>query len=237
MSFQAMTWALKQKLPTPHERWILVAIANYANENFEAWPSKAKIADDTGYSQSTICKYLASLEAAGIIAVVERFVDGGQVTSIIKLMACPPDGPPVRATDTPSPSRTKPLSVPRTPPVRRTDTEPITEPINEPKNAQAGACEAGASPACAERDADAPVEQPVEVDAWTPGRSCLVRPEGVTSAGYRKWLEAIGTVAAFDLEEKGAVGLIVSAPFPGKGSKLLGYVDAAGVAKFARAAP
>jgi len=148
VSFQAMTWALKQKLPTPHERWILVAIANYANEEFEAWPSKSRIADDTGYSQSTICKYLASLEEAGIIEIVERFVDGAQTTSTIRLLASPPDGPPARHTDS--------LSVRRKKGVRATDNpcppdghKPITEPISEP-SARAGAREAGASPARAQ---------------------------------------------------------------------------------------
>lgn len=254
MSNKAVGWAWDQATDRPIDKSILVALADYAGADGYAYPSHRQIGEMVQCSPDSVQRALKRLIARGLIRFENRSRENSkaQASNGYVVLYLGPESDRYRrlenevAIDDDGKLRPLPQNaaggVPQnavggTAPVRQGVPQlcgtmnPSLDPSLE-KNAQAGACEAGASPACAERDADAPVE----AADWIPGRPCVVRP-GPTSAGWRKWLEAIGTVAAFDLEEKGAVGLIVSAPFPGKGSKLLGYVDAAGVAKFARAAP
>lgn len=114
MSFQAMAWAVKQKTATPVEKLLLLMLANYADEDGHAWPSKQRLADDCCMNKATVCRNLASLQAQGLIEVTERYhPERGQASSLIRLK--PQGSPPVAQRDTP-------LSHSATPPVAQRDT-------------------------------------------------------------------------------------------------------------------
>lgn len=75
MSFQAMAWAVKQKLPS-REKFILIMLANYADENGICWPSNGRLCDDTGMSKNTLLAGLRGLAELGIVEIIKRSEDG-----------------------------------------------------------------------------------------------------------------------------------------------------------------
>jgi len=75
MSFQAMAWAVKQKLPS-REKFILIMLANYADENGTCWPSNGRLCDDTGMSKNTLLAGLRALAEADVIDIIKRSEDG-----------------------------------------------------------------------------------------------------------------------------------------------------------------
>ena len=75
MSFQAMAWAVGQKLPSK-DKFVLVMMANYADEDGKCWPSLNRLADDTSMSRSTVQLAIKGLEAAGILRIERREQDG-----------------------------------------------------------------------------------------------------------------------------------------------------------------
>lgn len=113
MSVQAITWAYQQTTSAPLAKFLLITIANFANEKYEAHPSKSRLASDMGCSESSVCKYLQTLVEEGLVEIEPRYVENVQITSIIRLMAYPQSGGVVRHTD---------RGV-----VRHTDTEPSVE--------------------------------------------------------------------------------------------------------------
>jgi len=81
MSFQAMAWAVKQKLPT-RDKFVLLMLANYANEIGKCWPSFNRLADDTGLCRRSVILSLQTLSSGGLIDVEERKLDGQNITNI-----------------------------------------------------------------------------------------------------------------------------------------------------------
>ena len=75
MSFQAMAWAVKQKLPS-REKFILIMLANYADENSTCWPSNGRLCDETGMSKNTLLAGLRALAELGVIEIIKRSEDG-----------------------------------------------------------------------------------------------------------------------------------------------------------------
>lgn len=67
MSIQAISWALKVQGLKSTEKFVLVCLANYSNENGYCFPSVAQIADDTCQDRKTVLGNLKSLCAAGLI--------------------------------------------------------------------------------------------------------------------------------------------------------------------------
>lgn len=123
MSFQAMTWAVEQKV-APLAKLLLLTLANYADAENRCWPSKERLAADTGMSKASVCKYLNHLEDVGLVEVTRRTFEGTQITSVIRLSATrtglsAKHDDPVRHTDAPlSATRTqtsqyKPIIEPR----------------------------------------------------------------------------------------------------------------------------
>jgi len=90
MSFQAMAWAVKQKLPT-RDKFVLLMLANYANEIGKCWPSFNRLADDTGLCRRSIILSLQALSSGGIIDVEERKLDGQNITNIYTVRHGSPD--------------------------------------------------------------------------------------------------------------------------------------------------
>jgi DNA-binding transcriptional ArsR family regulator len=117
----------------PRDRFVLYALADYADERLRAWPSYSTLASWTGYARSTIAESLAALEAAGLITSEQRLRDNGSHTSKIYELAFArgaipaPGTPPVREPVHPRPGA-------GTPPVREADPQnhQIEPPVEPP---------------------------------------------------------------------------------------------------------
>lgn len=71
MSFQAMAWATKIKLPT-YEKFLLIVLANYADDAGKCWPSIETLCNDTGLSRPTVKRTLRKLADRSLIKKVRR---------------------------------------------------------------------------------------------------------------------------------------------------------------------
>lgn len=67
MSVQAISWALGVEAGGPGAKCVLLALANYADENGECWPSQQTIAKQTEMSVRTLRDRLNDLVEAGLI--------------------------------------------------------------------------------------------------------------------------------------------------------------------------
>lgn len=72
MSFDALAWAAKQKPGNLAAKMVLLALANYADENGCAYPSTAAIAEFGDMNHKTATTALDRLEAASMIADTGR---------------------------------------------------------------------------------------------------------------------------------------------------------------------
>lgn len=81
MSFDAMSWAVKQQCKTPTSKLILLLIANYADENNSAYPSKDHLSRLANCDERTIRRSLRSLQDQGLLNVEERYDHKGRQTS------------------------------------------------------------------------------------------------------------------------------------------------------------
>lgn len=85
MSFQAMAWAVRQRLPT-REKFVLLMLANYAsNDQGDCYPSLNRLADDTGMVRNTIIDAIKALESMGALAVIRRQQDGVNLPNVYRL--------------------------------------------------------------------------------------------------------------------------------------------------------
>lgn len=80
MSNRAITWAFAQPLPSM-DRFVLVVLADYADEANSCYPGQSRIADSTGASVSTVARALRRLEAGHYIERERRQRRDGSRTS------------------------------------------------------------------------------------------------------------------------------------------------------------
>lgn len=85
MSIQAIAWAYAQDCSSPIAKFLLVTLANYTNEHNECWPSKSRLASDMSCSVSSVSKHIAILTRDGLVTTTQRFKDGVQLTTLIRL--------------------------------------------------------------------------------------------------------------------------------------------------------
>jgi predicted AAA+ superfamily ATPase len=90
MSFQAMAWAIKQEAPTK-PKFVLLVLANYADERGVAWPSLAVLTRDTKIKRSTLIECLKKLVDLDLIDKVKRYKGNLKVSNTYRLKM--PDGP------------------------------------------------------------------------------------------------------------------------------------------------
>lgn len=93
----ARTWARELELGNPYAKAILLAIANYMNEDGTAWPGVATIARDTDIAENTVTKRLRWLEDIGAVALYPCWFDENGMRSYD---AHGPDGKKRKATST-----------------------------------------------------------------------------------------------------------------------------------------
>lgn len=67
MSFQAVTWAIDQKTGSPSAKAVLWSIANYANEQWCAWPFQETIAEDSEQSTDSVSRRISELVGGGLL--------------------------------------------------------------------------------------------------------------------------------------------------------------------------
>jgi biotin operon repressor len=127
MSFQAMAWAVKQTLPS-RDKFVLIMLANYADESGKCWPSLNRLASDTSTSKSTVQNAIRALEAAGVLAVQARTQDGVSLPNIYHLKLEVVYREPVEGV----PADTIPVYREPVGGVPGAGTKPINEPINQP---------------------------------------------------------------------------------------------------------
>src|ERR1051325_2499416 len=87
MSWQASSWALKQRVGDPVLKILLLAAANYADPEGKCWPKVGTLATDSEVSKRTIQRKLAELQERGFIRVVPQYDNRGkQIQSMIYLL-------------------------------------------------------------------------------------------------------------------------------------------------------
>jgi hypothetical protein len=122
MSFQAMAWAVKQKVGNATGKAILLMLANYADEKGKCWPSQETLAEECECSVATVARWLNSFAEMGFLTRVKQYGEGGYRRADVLLLEI--DLPVRELPSTELPNSDAKLT-------RHSDgAEPITEPIN-----------------------------------------------------------------------------------------------------------
>lgn len=66
--FKHIAWAMEVDTPDALSKWLLVVLADHANEDNICWPSQATLAKRTSMSRRTVNTKLSQLEEAGLIS-------------------------------------------------------------------------------------------------------------------------------------------------------------------------
>lgn len=72
MSITALNWAMTTPTGDPGAQLVLIILADYANENGEAWPSIETITKRSCQHRATVIRKLDVLKALGLIVQVDR---------------------------------------------------------------------------------------------------------------------------------------------------------------------
>lgn len=80
MSNEAITWAFKQELPMT-DKFVLVALADYADDEGMCYPSHKKTAKRTGASVATVKRATRRLQESGHLDVLPWKRENGSTTS------------------------------------------------------------------------------------------------------------------------------------------------------------
>lgn len=81
MSVQALSLAFAVRGLSPSEKLVLLALANFANERMQCWPSQDRLAEDTELGSRTVWGALKGLEAHGLLTRTSRKRDDGTRTT------------------------------------------------------------------------------------------------------------------------------------------------------------
>ena len=136
MSYKATNWAYDLRVASPMKP-VVVALAEFADEEGSCFPGQQRIADMTGLSVRTVARALVKLEALGLISRQRRVDAYGHRTSdryrlhlSVTMPETLPDTLPTRqrAYKAHSPSLPDTQSIPTGHGVRGTTREPSEEP-------------------------------------------------------------------------------------------------------------
>jgi len=132
MSYPAMAWARTIKTGSATNKSVLLAVANYANEDGVCWPSQERLAEDTELSRRSIVRALDDLEAAGHITRERRHrSDGSRKTDLITLRLCDTKAPSKNTQSDTAPIQGDTVSKPK---CHNVTAEPFIEPTIEPSS-------------------------------------------------------------------------------------------------------
>ena len=140
MSNRALTWAFGQPGISPGEKLVLLALADYADDDNHAWPRQATLVEKTNFSETSVRKHLASLTARGLIA--RRHRNGGHMrrrsdlyTLAVDITVGAATHPPSEAEGVKSAPAESAVGLPRNTPEHSLGMqrmEPSVEPTSEP---------------------------------------------------------------------------------------------------------
>lgn len=93
MSVEAIAWALSVRTGNPSAKFVLVALANYADQTGICWPSQKLLAEQTEQSVDTVQRRLSELVEVGLVARSRRQTKrglGGRASDIYQLLMLRP---------------------------------------------------------------------------------------------------------------------------------------------------
>jgi len=73
-----------RSLPRSEYRWLLICLSRYTDEAGIAFPTMRQLADDSGFSLASVCRYLAAMAALGVFQRT-RLRGGGRFRYVIAL--------------------------------------------------------------------------------------------------------------------------------------------------------
>ncbi|MFC6126004.1 MULTISPECIES: helix-turn-helix domain-containing protein [Mycobacteriaceae] len=143
MSWKAVDWATDLKISKSTTKFILILLANKADENFSCYPSIQTLMEESGAGRSTVFRAIDELEAWGYVTRQPRFHDSGAQRSTRYYLNHPPAPhlDPGRNPTLPRPDLALPSSHSDTPRVlkghppgvsNRDSSNPSSEPSTEP---------------------------------------------------------------------------------------------------------
>ena len=77
MSWKALDWATDSEVGSSTTKFILLLLANKADENFSCYPSIRTLMAESDAGRSTVMRALKELEASGFITREPQFHDSG----------------------------------------------------------------------------------------------------------------------------------------------------------------
>lgn len=89
MSHVATAWAYRQPIDNPGRKFVLVALADFADEAWSCYPGQERLAAMTGQTSRSVRTHLARLEDDGLIQREARFLTNGRRTSDRYVLAGP----------------------------------------------------------------------------------------------------------------------------------------------------
>lgn len=114
MCVRLLRWAWKQVCPTPLAKFLLVRLADRANEAGESWPSYKQLSKDCGIGLRSAKRLLQDLEEAGLVRVSRLGTRRGNRYFVIGATTTPLDGANVASIENPIGANVAPSLVPTT---------------------------------------------------------------------------------------------------------------------------
>ena len=96
MTFDAMSWAIESTVPNPAKA-VLVALANWSDENESCSPSIERIAHGASITPEQVTLELAFLEKSGLISVQTHYGDRAGAIAVRYFLQLGVDYPPAAA--------------------------------------------------------------------------------------------------------------------------------------------
>jgi hypothetical protein len=81
VSNEAINWAYRQQIKNSSMKFVLLALADMADEDHSCYPGQQKLADMTGSNVRTVRRHLKELEIGGYLRRLRRFDQFGHRTS------------------------------------------------------------------------------------------------------------------------------------------------------------
>lgn len=89
MSFKAMAWAIGQDIPRTAEKFLLVMLANYANDEGICYPSLERLATELSQDRKTVIKSIKSLIKNGLLKDTGKRVGSTKSVVVYQLVGLP----------------------------------------------------------------------------------------------------------------------------------------------------
>jgi hypothetical protein len=89
MSIEAMSWVLKQDMSRSSEKFILVCLANYADERGVCYPSTPTLVRDTGQDRKTVTLNLQRLCEAGLLRDTNQRIGRTSSVPVYQIVGIP----------------------------------------------------------------------------------------------------------------------------------------------------